>query len=84
MNLWKWVSLASTAGVLVYGAFVLSDHEEGYRTDRPYTQIRNHRFPWSDGQRELFGIVGNKFGIYYPQVRSSDCSRICMWLKSDI
>jgi hypothetical protein len=66
---WKKLSAVATAPVLLYAIYMFF-HEEHHkeRVEYPYLGLRQHKFPWAEGEREAFGVIGNAIGHHYPQV----------------
>lgn len=68
MGMWKKVSIVATVPVLAWCGITFF-HEEHLKPIPPYPHlhIRTKRFPWAEGEREMFALLGNKLGHYYPQ-----------------
>jgi hypothetical protein len=61
---------AICSAVLVY---VLSEEEHAYhRNPYPYAHIRSKKYPWADGDSELFMLLGRKLGRTYGEDHKED------------
>lgn len=70
---WIKATIFGTAICSAVFVYVLSEEEHAYhRNPYPYAHIRSKKYPWADGDSELFMLLGRKLGRTYGEDHKED------------